>query len=81
MCLLQEADGNVVHLLLVEHSEGVRLPGTLGGAVSDEKGAVLQQGKRAKLTQRIGNKKVMETKSLGSIDSRMRAKREQGSHK
>lgn len=30
LCLLQEADGNVVHLLLVEHSEGVRLPGALG---------------------------------------------------
>lgn len=30
LCLSQEADGNVVHLLLVEHSEGVGLPRTLG---------------------------------------------------
>lgn len=29
-CLLQEADGNVVHLLLVEHSKGVWLPAALG---------------------------------------------------
>lgn len=28
--LLQETNGNVVDLLLVEHGEGVRLPGTLG---------------------------------------------------
>lgn len=27
--LLQETDGNVVHLLLVEHSEGVGLPAAL----------------------------------------------------
>ena len=28
--LLQETNRNVVDLLLVEHGEGVRLPGTLG---------------------------------------------------
>lgn len=39
--LLQEADGNVVDLLLVEHGEGVRLPGALVRAASDEEGAVL----------------------------------------
>lgn len=30
LCVPQEADRNVVHLLLVEHSEGVRLSGALG---------------------------------------------------
>lgn len=41
--LLQEADGNVVDLLLVEHGQSVRLPGALVRAVSDEEGAILQQ--------------------------------------
>lgn len=83
MCLLEEADGNVVHLLLVEHSEGVRLAGALGRAVSDEKGTILQQGKRewknrkicAELTQRIGNKKGGRRK-VWETDRRMEAKRE-----
>lgn len=37
----QEANGNVVHLLLVKHSKGVGLVRALGRAVSDEKGTVL----------------------------------------
>lgn len=41
--LLQEADGNVVDLLLVEHGQSVRLPGALVRAVSDEEGTILQQ--------------------------------------
>lgn len=41
--LLQEADGDVVDLLLVEHSQSVRLPGALVGAASDEEGAILQR--------------------------------------
>lgn len=40
--LLQEADGNVVDLLLVEHGEGVRLPGALVRAASDEEGTILR---------------------------------------
>lgn len=40
--LLQEADGNVVDLLLVEHGQSVRLPWALVRAVSDEEGAILQ---------------------------------------
>lgn len=40
--LLQEADGNVVDLLLVEHGEGVRLPGALVRAASDEESTILQ---------------------------------------
>lgn len=39
--VLQVADGDVVHLLLVENSEGKRLTGALGRAVSDEEGTVL----------------------------------------
>lgn len=41
--LLQEADGNVVDLLLVEHGQSVRLPGALVRAASDEEGAILQR--------------------------------------
>lgn len=40
--LLQEADGHVVDLLLVEHGQSVRLPGALVRAASDEEGAILQ---------------------------------------
>lgn len=39
--LPQESNGYIVHFLLVEHSEGVRLSGALGRAVSDEKGTIL----------------------------------------
>lgn len=41
--LLQEADGDVVDLLLVEHGQSVRLPGALVRAASDEEGTILQQ--------------------------------------
>lgn len=59
----QEADGNVVHLLLVEHGEGVGLAGALSRAVSDEKGAVLQHAER-KVEENLINK----TRCSGSFN-------------
>lgn len=35
LSVLQKANGNIVHFLLVKHSKSVRLAGTLGRAVSD----------------------------------------------
>lgn len=46
--LLQEANRNVVDLLLEEHSEGVRLLTVLGRTVSNEKSAVLQEKNKKK---------------------------------
>lgn len=39
--VLHEADGDIVHLLLVEHSQSVRLAGALGRTVPDEEGTIL----------------------------------------
>lgn len=47
--LLQEANGNVVDLLLEEHGQGVWLPTALGRTVSNEKRAVLQEKKKRKI--------------------------------
>lgn len=52
--LFQEADGNVVDLLMVEYSKGERLSGVLCRAMSDEEGAILQWGQRDQQITAIG---------------------------
>lgn len=47
--VLQEADGDVVDLLLVENGEGEGLTGSLVRAVANEEGTVLRGKRRTKL--------------------------------
>lgn len=55
--VLQEADGNVVDLLLVEHGQSVRLPGALVRAAPDEEGAILQRGMKGHRSKNKGEHK------------------------
>lgn len=54
MHVLQETDGDVVDLLLVQHDEGVGLTASLVRAVANEKGTILQGKGRRRKQENLG---------------------------